>query len=263
MRPRVLTTCERVSGPAPRRCAARRRVPGIRRGAQGGQPGRARNSAVAGVAGHMVFFCMRPIVHRRTRSGSWPAAPGLSMATLASGGRSGYSGLLASIKRGWHCDSNQRVVCPGQLAVLPGGCGLGSNPGTARTGCTAAATLRGKPARRWCRWRRMPPRRRAIGPDAGPGAAHRRRSDRRNGLILTIGYLILETDQIDIRTVDRRTYPARVVAYDTATAWGCCGRWCLWPMSSRSASGRWPPQRWADLCSGPRATAREPSALRA
>ncbi len=39
-------------------------------------------------------------------------------------------------------------------------------------------------------------------------------------LILTIGYLILETDQVDIRTVDRKTYPARVVAYDTATGLG-------------------------------------------
>ena len=39
-------------------------------------------------------------------------------------------------------------------------------------------------------------------------------------LILTIGYLILETDQVDIRTADRKTYPARVVAYDTATGLG-------------------------------------------
>ena len=39
-------------------------------------------------------------------------------------------------------------------------------------------------------------------------------------LILTIGYLILETDQVDIRTMDRKTYPATVVAYDTATGLG-------------------------------------------
>ena len=43
-------------------------------------------------------------------------------------------------------------------------------------------------------------------------------------LILTIGYLILETDQVDIRTVDRKTYPARVVAYDTATGLGLLRR---------------------------------------
>lgn len=38
-----------------------------------------------------------------------------------------------------------------------------------------------------------------------------------DGLILTIGYLILETEQISVRTRDQKTYPARLVAYDIAT----------------------------------------------
>jgi S1-C subfamily serine protease len=41
-----------------------------------------------------------------------------------------------------------------------------------------------------------------------------------NGLILTIGYLILETEQIVIRTHQQKTYPAQVVAYDQATGFG-------------------------------------------
>ena len=43
---------------------------------------------------------------------------------------------------------------------------------------------------------------------------------RSDGLILTIGYLILETKQIDIRTYQNKNYPARVVAYDQATGFG-------------------------------------------
>jgi len=41
-----------------------------------------------------------------------------------------------------------------------------------------------------------------------------------DGLILTIGYLILETEQIEIRTHQQKTYPAQVVAYDQATGFG-------------------------------------------
>jgi serine protease Do len=43
---------------------------------------------------------------------------------------------------------------------------------------------------------------------------------RSDGLILTIGYLILETEQIEIRTHQQKTYPAQVVAYDQATGFG-------------------------------------------
>ena len=41
-----------------------------------------------------------------------------------------------------------------------------------------------------------------------------------DGLILTIGYLVLETEQIEIRTHQQKTYPAQVVAYDQATGFG-------------------------------------------
>jgi serine protease Do len=41
-----------------------------------------------------------------------------------------------------------------------------------------------------------------------------------DGLIVTIGYLILEADQIQIVTADKKTVPARVVAYDLATGFG-------------------------------------------
>ena len=41
-----------------------------------------------------------------------------------------------------------------------------------------------------------------------------------DGLILTIGYLILETEQIEIRTHQQKTYPAQVVAYDQAAGFG-------------------------------------------
>ncbi len=36
-------------------------------------------------------------------------------------------------------------------------------------------------------------------------------------LILTIAYLVTETEQLNIRTQDQKTYPARVVASDSAT----------------------------------------------
>jgi serine protease Do len=40
------------------------------------------------------------------------------------------------------------------------------------------------------------------------------------GLIVTIGYLILEADNVEITTTDKKTVPARVVAYDLATGFG-------------------------------------------
>jgi S1-C subfamily serine protease len=40
------------------------------------------------------------------------------------------------------------------------------------------------------------------------------------GLVLTIGYLILEADQVEITTARGRTLPATVVAYDHATGFG-------------------------------------------
>ncbi len=41
-----------------------------------------------------------------------------------------------------------------------------------------------------------------------------------DGLILTIGYLMLEAEQIEIVTQDNKTVPARAVAYDLATGFG-------------------------------------------
>ena len=42
----------------------------------------------------------------------------------------------------------------------------------------------------------------------------------RDGLVLTIGYLILEADQVQLVTDDEREIPARVVAYDSASGFG-------------------------------------------
>jgi S1-C subfamily serine protease len=42
----------------------------------------------------------------------------------------------------------------------------------------------------------------------------------RDGLVLTIGYLVLEADQVELSTHDGRRIPARVVAYDLATGLG-------------------------------------------
>jgi S1-C subfamily serine protease len=42
----------------------------------------------------------------------------------------------------------------------------------------------------------------------------------RDGLVLTIGYLVLEAEQVDLVTDDGRRLPARVVAYDQATGLG-------------------------------------------
>lgn len=41
-----------------------------------------------------------------------------------------------------------------------------------------------------------------------------------DGLILTIGYLMLEAENIQVVTQDQRTVPARAVAYDLATGFG-------------------------------------------
>lgn len=41
-----------------------------------------------------------------------------------------------------------------------------------------------------------------------------------DGLVLTIGYLILEADKVDLLLPDGRELPARVVAYDLATGFG-------------------------------------------
>lgn len=41
-----------------------------------------------------------------------------------------------------------------------------------------------------------------------------------DGLVLTIGYLILEAEDVEIATDDGRLLPARVVAYDLATGFG-------------------------------------------
>ena len=41
-----------------------------------------------------------------------------------------------------------------------------------------------------------------------------------DGLILTIGYLLLEADTIEVTTHEGRTFPARQVAYDQATGFG-------------------------------------------
>jgi serine protease Do len=42
----------------------------------------------------------------------------------------------------------------------------------------------------------------------------------RDGLVLTIGYLILEAEQVEIVTDDERVIPARAVGYDVATGFG-------------------------------------------
>ena len=41
-----------------------------------------------------------------------------------------------------------------------------------------------------------------------------------DGLVLTIGYLILEAEQVELTTADKRQIPARVVAYDLASGFG-------------------------------------------
>jgi S1-C subfamily serine protease len=41
-----------------------------------------------------------------------------------------------------------------------------------------------------------------------------------DGLVLTIGYLVLEAEKVEVRPDDGRRIPARVVAYDVATGFG-------------------------------------------
>lgn len=41
-----------------------------------------------------------------------------------------------------------------------------------------------------------------------------------DGLVLTIGYLLMEAENVQVTTQDERTMPARVVAYDLATGFG-------------------------------------------
>ena len=41
-----------------------------------------------------------------------------------------------------------------------------------------------------------------------------------NGLVLTIGYLILEAETVELATSDGRAFPATVVGYDSATGFG-------------------------------------------
>jgi serine protease Do len=41
-----------------------------------------------------------------------------------------------------------------------------------------------------------------------------------SGLVLTIGYLILESETVELSTADGRTFPASVVGYDAATGFG-------------------------------------------
>ena len=41
-----------------------------------------------------------------------------------------------------------------------------------------------------------------------------------SGLVLTIGYLILEADQVEVTDSSGRSLPASVVAYDHATGFG-------------------------------------------
>ena len=41
-----------------------------------------------------------------------------------------------------------------------------------------------------------------------------------NGLVLTIGYLIVEADDVKITDAKGRTLPARIVGYDHATGFG-------------------------------------------
>jgi S1-C subfamily serine protease len=41
-----------------------------------------------------------------------------------------------------------------------------------------------------------------------------------NGLVLTIGYLILEAETVELSTADGRTFPAAVIGYDAITGFG-------------------------------------------
>ena len=49
-----------------------------------------------------------------------------------------------------------------------------------------------------------------------------------NGLVLTIGYLIVEADDVKITDAKGRTLPARVVGYDHASGFGLVRTSCRW-----------------------------------
>ncbi len=66
------------------------------------------------------------------------------------------------------------------------------------------------------------------------------------GLVLTIGYLILEADQVDVTAANGRTVPATVVAYDHATGFGLLrpiGALDVKPIALGSSGGIDPPER--------------------
>lgn len=54
-----------------------------------------------------------------------------------------------------------------------------------------------------------------------------------DGLVLTIGYLLLEADEVDLRLADGRRVPARVRALDLATGFGLVQ--ALWPLGLPAA----------------------------
>jgi S1-C subfamily serine protease len=67
-----------------------------------------------------------------------------------------------------------------------------------------------------------------------------------DNLILTIGYLILETEQVTLRTADQKSYPARVVGLDNATGLALLRPlWLMWgrplPCPAAMASRRYKP----------------------
>jgi len=68
-----------------------------------------------------------------------------------------------------------------------------------------------------------------------------------DGLILTIGYLMLEADTIEIETLDGHTFPAKAVAYDGATGFGLIKPLLPLPGSGRC---RWAPCRTCRQASG-------------
>ena len=41
-----------------------------------------------------------------------------------------------------------------------------------------------------------------------------------SGLIVTIGYLVMEASSVEVRTADGKAYPADIVAYDQASGFG-------------------------------------------
>lgn len=66
-----------------------------------------------------------------------------------------------------------------------------------------------------------------------------------DGLVLTIGYLVLEADSVEIATPEGKTVPARVLAYDhaRASAWYSRSRRCAASSPCRWAACKtWP---WA------------------